>query len=395
MAQIDATEFDRVQGWGVPAPRVEAADGLTRIATQEGVVGGEVLRAIECLAVDGAPEVRFCVARGLQFLRTSSPELMWRIADQMIACEASTAVLSALVSGLPAMAGPEANDRLQAVVETVYDRFRLAHQNADELLRHCVEVAAGIYVWRGSDNSDQFIREVVLAELPFGPGSTDALSRGLRDSLVHGDLPGSAKDATIRARAMQLAKQTIEAATSALSQVDAELRESNDSGSEDDLRMRHARAVYQLLDGISSEVYFASGAYDLNHKPGYVVSEERRRRFYSEVGPILDLLGAVPIPQVSHHVLEVLEFCLPVDPRGVFLRIHRTLIAAQKGAYEFDSLAEQLVVKLIQRFLTEHGVMLQGDGECIVALVAILDIFVSVGWYSALQMTYDLNAIFR
>lgn len=56
---------------------------------------------------------------------------------------------------------------------------------------------------------------------------------------------------------------------------------------------------------------------------------------------MLDELADFSIPAVTHHLLQSLEFLIPVDPIEVFKRIVRTIHAGQNGRYQFKSMTCQ------------------------------------------------------
>lgn len=392
-ARSDTSQFDTVQGWGAPAPRVEAADGLARLATLEDPVSEEILSALRHLAVDGAPEVRFTIARCLPMLRHSAAA-MWEIADRFVAHDDSTSVLSAVATALPRMSFPT-DARVQPALEALFEQGKAARPGAKELRQTCVEVSAGLHIWRALEGAITFLFDVVIASIESDPEAAEGLIRVLRDPLIHGDTPGSDSDTKIRSRAIELAAALVKTSAQAFTSLSGELDIVDQPLPDDDPLLLRARATYHLLEGISFNIYFASGAYDGRRSSGSPVPLAVRQRFYAEAGALLDLLGAVPIPSVTHHVLETLEVCIPFDPRGVFLRMHHAVLAGRGGAYEFDSQAAKLVVALVERFLAQYRALLQEDDVCRNALVEILDVFVRVGWPEARRLTYGLHDIFR
>ncbi len=160
-----------------------------------------------------------------------------------------------------------------------------------------------------------------------------------------------------------------------------------------------AKSLTRLVDHVGGEVYFASGAYDTKDKDRteeeQALTRKRVERFYSESGLVLDELTRVGLPNVTHHLLETLEAFIPLDPRGVFLRITRVVRAGQQGGYQYESLAADLVVNLVERYLAEYRALLREDAECRQSLFEILDLFVKAGWPSARRLTYRLEEIFR
>ena len=59
------------------------------------------------------------------------------------------------------------------------------------------------------------------------------------------------------------------------------------------------------------------------------------------------------------------------------------------------TLAADLVVRLVERYLAEYRELLQDNPECREALIELLDTFVRAGWPAARQLTYRLEDIFR
>jgi hypothetical protein len=157
------------------------------------------------------------------------------------------------------------------------------------------------------------------------------------------------------------------------------------------------RGLARLIDNIGSELYFASGAYDLGKRadPTSAPSSAVRERFYREMGQLLDELADVGLPSVTHHLLETLESFISMEPRGVFLRVARVVRGGTSAGYQYEQLAIDLLVKLVERYLAEHRALFREDPTCRQALLEILDIFVKAGWPAARQLTYRLDEVFR
>lgn len=95
------------------------------------------------------------------------------------------------------------------------------------------------------------------------------------------------------------------------------------------------------------------------------------------------------------HVLETLEVLVEFDPPAVFRRIARAIRGGEAAGYQFDSLAADLFVRLMERYLAEHRALLQRDAEARALLIEVLDIFVRAGWSKARRLTYGLHDLFR
>lgn len=388
------SQFDDAPSWGTHSPRVEAASGLLSIAFHEEPVSEKVLSLLDDLAMDPAPEVRLHVARRLVLLRRGAPAAMWRIAYRIMHDDASTVVLDSLVKSLARMVSAEETDRLEEAVRALFERGKPERPGAKDLRQGCVHAMTDLYIWDGHEGAGEFLRDVVIGAIESEPDDAAAIVHRLREPLTHGDSSGDLGHTAIRRRTVEIAKLLLETAIAANNAQTEEPRREEQLPDDHPLVVR-ARAIAHIIDGISSEIYFASGAFDEKQPREPSTEGAKRERFYGEVGPVLDLLSEVPFPTVTHHVLETLEVCIPLDPRGVFLRIARAIKAGQGGSYETDSLGATLVVKLIERYLAEHRTLLQEDEECRTALVEILDIFVSAGWPEARRLTYGLQDIFR
>jgi hypothetical protein len=71
------------------------------------------------------------------------------------------------------------------------------------------------------------------------------------------------------------------------------------------------------------------------------------------------------------------------------------IAAGAKAGYQYESLAADLMVRLVERYLADYRPLLRQSDECRRRLVDILDTFVSAGWPSARRLSYRLEDIFR
>jgi len=394
-ARADTPQFDQSPSWSSPAPRVKAARGLLRVGFHRDAASEDVVRTLEALSTDTAPEVRLQIAQRISLLRRSIPNVMWRIADCILRNESSTAVLAMLMTSLPRMTLPEDVERLEREARALFERGREERPGASKLRETCIDVLTDLYIWRGHEGAGSFLRDSVIQALPTNPDDAQHIVHRLREPLTHSDVaaddPGQR---AIRARAVEISTLLLEAAIAATNAQNEELR-GRDRLPDDDPLVVRARTTAHIIDGVARQIYFASGAFAERRGEEPRTEGAQRERFYGEVAPVLDLLSDVAYPSVTHRVLETLQACVPIDPRGVFLRVARALRAGQAGSYQTDSLGASLVVGLVERYLAEHRTLLQEDDDCRGALVEILDIFVSAGWPEARRLTYGLQDIFR
>jgi hypothetical protein len=213
----------------------------------------------------------------------------------------------------------------------------------------------------------------------------------LRDAQTHGG-PNEG-DTAIRKRAIGLTHDALRASVAAYQEISSSL-EGRDGLSEGDPDVKLGREAAQNIDTIAGEIYFASGAFD--EKQGKEqIGREKRKRLYRETTEVVDELVAVPLPSVTHHLLETLEVFIEFDPRGVFLRIGAAICGGKSGGYQFDGMAVDLFVRLVERYLADYRALLQQDDELRALLIKMLDVFVEAGWPKARQLTYGLHEMFR
>lgn len=84
-----------------------------------------------------------------------------------------------------------------------------------------------------------------------------------------------------------------------------------------------------------------------------------------------------------------------MEPISVFEKIGKIVSIAQQGGYQYESLAADLIVKIIERYLAEYRWVFRENEKCQRTLMKILDIFVNAGWPSARRLTYRLEEIYR
>jgi len=389
-------QFDESPSWGGPAARIEAAEGLITLASHADCATSDVLNAVKELSTDSVPAVRYQVATRLNTLYRTALDLMWNIIERMAREEQSRGVLQGLLVGLIGRLAGAEPDRVAALTKSTFERIT-EEPGAVKVREFCLSIFSHLYIWRDHPLSRDVVHEIVSDPGSYTAEASHVLG-SLREAVTCGptDTPDPQAEA-VRKRALSLLEALLHSAQNALR--DLERRNAgNDFNDWPQSDQETAKAFAQLIDGMGTEVYFASGAYDTKSqrqsgKPRNVSPQSER--FYQEAGPILDKLLDSPFPSVAHHLLETLEYFIPVDPRGVFLRIHKVVLASQQAGYQYESLAADLIVRLIERYLAEYRSLLQQENECRRALIEILDVFVKAGWPNARRLTYRLEEIFR
>jgi hypothetical protein len=391
------SQFDEFQSWGSPAARIEAAAGLPQLARHATPVDPRVLEAVDVLSRDPVPAVRYQVAVRLTTLYRSCPELMWSILKRLCYEEESRGVLQGVLSyPLQSLAG-EHPDKIVEFVGAIYERVRTG-AGARAVRNACLSIFLNLYLWQGNLPCRDQVLDVAMHPVR----SVDEARRivlSLRDLLTYGPVDPTipAQDA-VRGRAINLMEIALDSTIAALQDLEDEYGELP-FGSWPEDKQELMRSLGQLIDSVAAEILFASGAFEEKKQQkgeqAQTLGIAEKQRFFAEMSPLLDKLTESSFPSVTHNLLKTLQFFVPLDPAKAFLRIGQALRAGQSGGYQYDPLAVDLVVGLIERYLAEYRTVFRESKDCQLALLEILDIFVRANWPRARRLTYRMDEIFR
>jgi hypothetical protein len=151
------------------------------------------------------------------------------------------------------------------------------------------------------------------------------------------------------------------------------------------------QAMFRVIDEITMRIYFAAGA---QSGIGSIPDTPERRRFYKEIQPLLVKLADVMVVHVAHHVIQTLESFIEMDPPGVFELIAQSVRASEKGGYTMESMAVDVIVRIVERYLADHRDVF-ADTRRLSDLMDCLDAFVRAGWPAAQALTFRLGEIWR
>jgi hypothetical protein len=146
-----------------------------------------------------------------------------------------------------------------------------------------------------------------------------------------------------------------------------------------------------IAEAVAQEVYHASGAF------------KGQEDSHSELGdpdvfaryalPLLDGVGQVHHPAVTHHIIQTVEHLSDAQPKPALLLAMRAI--TEDSGYITESLGVDAVLKLINRYMADHRELVLGDPECTTAVRVLLERFVRVGWPQAVQMAERMDELFR
>lgn len=292
------------------------------------------------------------------------------------------------------LADGHAND-VVPLTEEVYRRFR-SDPDASEVRQACMAIFAGLYLWQEHPACSSAVQEVVGSPLEWF-SEAQFITGYVRDVLAIGPVsPAELRKDAVRKRAFGLLQTILSRVLATFDGLKQE--HGGEVGSEwiqSDLdTMRHC---LELADSVCHQLYFASGAFDEKQPEarGRALDSDEKRRFYEEAASILDLLAKFAHPAVVHVLVETLASVVPIDPEGVFLRIGKPVRTGAGAGYQYESLAVQLIVAVVERYLAEYRHIFREHSECRKALLDVLDTFVRPGWPAARKLTYRLEEIYR
>jgi hypothetical protein len=147
----------------------------------------------------------------------------------------------------------------------------------------------------------------------------------------------------------------------------------------------------RILDRISDQIYFASGAFNKEDDGATVgLSHES---FAVQAFPVLSTCAQTGIAVILHHVVETLIYLSPLNEK-------RALVAVANAVgvnirYASDSLAGYRVIPYLKRLLAENRELVLFDAEGVTAFRQLLSTFATAGNQHALEMAFTFAEVFR
>ena len=276
------------------------------------------------------------------------------------------------------------------LVASIFERVKTG-AGAEAVRRGCLPIFVGLYLYQDNEEAKAMLSR--LAQEPAAYARDIAgIPHLLRDELRYGLFEPAGGDAAgVRARAWETVSELLVAVRGELNALEAK-NASRPFTEWPEIEQELGRSLAQTIDAIGSEIYFASGAYDAKQREETLTA---RRTFLDEATPVIDELTSVGLPSLVHHLIETLEYLVPANPEGVFIKIGNVVQGGEPGGYQYESLAISLVVRLVERYLAEYRSILRSNAECQQALLDVLNIFVEGGWPEARRLTYQIDEIFR
>lgn len=347
---------------------------------------GRLQELVEAAAIDESPSVRLSVAREIWSLRDVRPDLVEAVLERMEAHEQSSAVLARLASSIAAVEWTRPEQLVQRL-RNLHSRATAFGARGDGAREACSEIVTTLFIRTGTESARVFVLDLI--EQTTG---TAADLKGVADNFRNAFAAFGPDRDPLRDRAFELAVPVVTRASSQFLAV-RNRRSTNEGDREDSEKV--AKDLAQLIESISNDVYFSSGAYERPGENPEVDPTPPIADYYKSARDLLLVLPEVPFPSVIHHVLETLEHLSPAKPGQVFRDMTEVILRGRAGGYEYDQMAANFVAGCVSRFLVQHRQLLQAEPELRSCLINVLDTFVAVGWGEARKLTYALDTVFR
>jgi hypothetical protein len=384
----DAQWDKSISGWGAPVQRIEAAEGIGTLISHGSCVDEALLAQVRRGLKDLVPSVRFQIAIRLLPLYDKDIDALWSILTALVRDEPRAGVLSGV---LYSVVHPLAGRYKVEVVELIREllsRTDLVNDGGDAF-EWGHRIVTGLYIWQNDPAAFALVRPRLEGE-SFRPLYAGQCLRDIREALSFSSDVPQESDSAVRKRAFGVIEMIVTSIIAHMNHLIHGINvEDRDENWQNDFQ-----ELGRLVDYISNQIYFSSGAYDETNSQKKL-DDESRRTFWIESQHAIRLLSDVAIPSAAHHLVETLQSFIAFQPIEVFHAIAAVVRSAKSWGYQYESLAVDLLVKVTESYIAEYRMELQNDRQSREELIDILETFVEAGWPSARRLSYRLEEIFR
>ena len=379
-----------------PSPRWHAARGLLRFARFPELVDTEAIQAILRLGEDPRADVRSEIARYLFLLHETVADVFWALLRRIESAETSHRIVHFALLGTRSVAKVN-GEEMTSLARGVFARFR-NDPAASDVRAGCLGIVMAAGAQKNHPYGDDLIR-LVLGEPTIFVNETIYLVQAAAAMLAAGPVnpPDESLDLR-RIASFELLERIARDTLKRMQALNLPIGDATPSELPPD-RSTQIEAIHRVANELGTRLYFASGSFDDKRTSGKErppsMDDSQRTRFLREAASLLGLLTEIGLRDVVHNVLEILANYVAIDPRWVFVAAVRAVRHGESKGYQFESLAESLVVGLVRRYLADYRALFRQDSECRDGLTEVLNIFVRAGWPAAIELTYRLEEIFR
>ncbi|MFG1364057.1 hypothetical protein [Xanthobacter versatilis] len=382
-------QFESHSSWSSPSARLEAAEAALDLCLKRPESYPVLAPMIDRMLADPHPAVRMNAALRLVRIWDMDREGFWSRATHLIATEDNRGVLDLFVCKTLGVVQWHGGARKAAdLVLPLIERCPASEVRNASIRRHLVQMTLQFWLRFDFEDAAEQVRAWFVSAVDHADDVRDAM-QWLREAFTAG-LRGTddTQLAPQRMTAVDLLGQAVARAAEALTHY-ATLSKPTEA------ETARARSAMQIVDTACQQLYFSSGAFRHGEQQRAPLTLEGGASFLHETAPILRLIGEHGGPHTVYYLIQLLEHLVKADPPGVFdLIAFAVLKGGQQSGYQFESLAADLMVKLVGNYLADHKEIFD-DPQRRTALVDTLETFVAAGWPSVRRLFYRLPELLR
>ena len=402
--QPDKTEVSGIEDYHLsefPFIRGNAGRGLVRLCRFTALQPEQnILDKIKNLVLhDPVPSVRYHAVVNILSLHDTAPDLMWQIIEEICRNETDLVVLKGITEYVLRRLLWKYPDRAFELGNAVFGRTKTDEQ-AQKIVKDCLHVFMGLVFIFGHAQAKEISNDYINQPEKYHDEVWQIASTAW-DSIPAGiGEPHDAQKTRIRRASFETLEKVCRSAHDAFQRHSLPLLE-KDFALWTEAEKENYRHLHQLIERIALKIYFASGAerqqpYSTGRDEHKIPeTDEEKALFWSESQTVLEALAETGFADVTHRLVETLEFLFSYAPREVLLIFGKAVKHARREDYQFESMAAPHIVKLVEKVFGEATHLLRDDSECQETMIEVLDIFVEGFGDEALKLTYRLNEIYR
>jgi hypothetical protein len=143
---------------------------------------------------------------------------------------------------------------------------------------------------------------------------------------------------------------------------------------------------------VSLLLYSESGAMDSGRQSPAPPQRGDLARFALLSMPLLEELSAIHVPSITQHVVQTADRIAAVSPKKVLLIAVKAVTGDE--AFWHELAGAEAVLGFVRHFAAENRAVFLGDHEAIEAVRRMLESFVRMGWYQAIELAEELDELF-
>ena len=377
-------DFERGASWSSPSARFEAAEAALDLVLKRPEVYPHLAPVFDRMLADPHPAVRMAAATRLVRIWDLDREGFWARARRVIAEEQNLGVLNIFITQtMGTLVWHGAAREVADLVLPLNDRLGSSPAREHGIRDHLIQMTLQFWMRFQFSDAEDHVR-AWFAQAIENVEEVRTAIHWLRNDYTAG-LRGP-EDAGPARR-----KIAIDLLVQAVFQAAAVLGPFATFSAPTEGEIARARVAMQISDTACQQLYFSSGVFqhgDQDKRPP--LTPEGAAVFLHETTPILRLIGESGGPHTVYYLIQLLEHLVEADPAGVFDLITSAILrGGQQSGYQFESLAADLMVKLVGRYLADHKDIFD-DPQRRTALVDTLEVFVAAGWPSVRRLFYRL-----